>query len=126
MSWTAGSFLLGETSRCPMKTYAYKGETIMNMDSLSLILTVAAFIVGIMLLTGHGEIFMKGGNADVRKKLYDEKKMEKGCGWALIAIGVVSAVDMFTTSLAAEIGYIVAVLIIIIALVYYLRVKCKK
>ena len=51
----------------------------MNMDSLSLILTVAAFIVGIMLLTGHGEIFMKGGNADVRKKLYDEKKMEKGC-----------------------------------------------
>ena len=69
---------------------------------------------------------MKGGNADVRKKLYDEKKMEKGCGWALIAIGVVSAVDMFTTSLAAEIGYIVAVLIIIIVLVYYLRVKCKK
>ena len=52
--------------------------------------------------------------------------MEKGCGWALIAIGVVSAVDMFTTSLAAEIGYIVAVLIIIIALVYYLKVKCKK
>ena len=52
----------------------------MNMDSLGLILTVAAFIVGIMLLTGHGEIFMKGGNADVRKKLYDEKKMEKGCG----------------------------------------------
>ena len=98
----------------------------MNMDSLSLILTVAAFIVGIMLLTGHGEIFMKGGNADVRKKLYDEKKMEKGCGWALIAIGVVSEVDMFTTSLAAEIGYIVAVLIIIIVLVYYLRVKCKK
>ena len=46
-----------------------------NMDSLDLILTVAAFIVGIMLLTGHGDIFMKGGNADVRKKLYDEKKM---------------------------------------------------
>ena len=44
-----------------------------NMDSLDLILTVAAFIVGIMLLTGHGDIFMKGGNADVRKKLYDEK-----------------------------------------------------
>ena len=28
----------------------------MNMDSLSLILTIAAFIVGIMLLTGHGDI----------------------------------------------------------------------
>ena len=58
----------------------------MNMDSLSLILTAAAFIVGIMLLTGHGEIFMKGGNADVRKKLYDEKKLENGCGLSLIHI----------------------------------------
>lgn len=48
-----------------------------NMDSLDLILTVAAFIVGIMLLTGHGDIFMKGGNADVRKKLYDEKRWQR-------------------------------------------------
>ena len=69
----------------------------MNMDSLSLILTIAAFIVGIMLLTGHGDIFLKGGNADIRKKLYDEEKMAKASGVALI-----------------------------IGLVYYLRVKCKK
>ena len=39
----------------------------MNMDSLSLILTIAAFIVGIMLLTGHGDIFLKGGYAYIRK-----------------------------------------------------------
>lgn len=97
-----------------------------NMDSLDLILTVAAFIVGIMLLTGHGDIFMKGGNADVRKKLYDEKKMEKGCGIALILIGVISAVDMFTTGLVFKIAYIVVLLIIIIGLLYFLRVKCKK
>ncbi|MDO5818173.1 MAG: DUF3784 domain-containing protein [Eubacteriales bacterium] len=97
-----------------------------NMDSLDLILTVAAFVVGIMLLTGHGDIFMKGGNADVRKKLYDEKKMEKGCGIALILIGIVSAVDMFTTGMAFKIAYIVILLIIIIGLLYFLRVKCKK
>ena len=94
-----------------------------NMDSLDLILTVAAFIVGIMLLT---DIFMKGGNADVRKKLYDEKKMAKGCGIALILIGVISAVDMFTTGLVFKIAYIVVLLIIIIGLLYFLRVKCKK
>ena len=34
------------------------------MGSLDLILTAAALIVGVMLLTGHGEIFMKGGNAE--------------------------------------------------------------
>ena len=98
----------------------------MNMDSLSLILTIAAFIVGLMLLTGHGDIFLKGGNADIRKKLYDEEKMAKASGVALILIGIVSAVDLFTTALAFKIAYIVALLIIIIGLVYYLRVKCKK
>ena len=98
----------------------------MNMDSLSLILTIAAFIVGIMLLTGHGDIFLKGGNADIRKKLYDEEKMAIASGVALILIGIVSAVDLFTTALAFKIAYIVALLIIIIGLVYYLRVKCKK
>ena len=98
----------------------------MNMDSLSLILTIAAFIVGIMLLTGHGDIFLKVGNADIRKKLYDEEKMAKASGVALILIGIVSAVDLFTTALAFKIAYIVALLIIIIGLVYYLRVKCKK
>ena len=89
------------------------------MGSLDLILTAAALIVGVMLLTGHGEIFMKGGNADVRKKLYDEKKMEKGCGVALILIGIISGIDMFTTSLAAKIGYIVVLLVIVAGLVYY-------
>lgn len=96
------------------------------MDSLDLILIGAAFIVGIMLLTGHGSVFMKGGNAEVRKRLYDEKKMEKGCGIALIMIGIISAIDMSTTGLAFKIGYIVALVIIIAGLIYYLRVKCKK
>ena len=102
-----------------------KGK-VMNFDSLNIILTIAAFIVGIMLLTGHGDIFLKGGNADIRKKLYDEEKMAKASGVALILIGIVSAVDLFTTALAFKIAYIVALLIIIIGLVYYLRVKCKK
>lgn len=49
----------------------------MNFDSLNIILTIAAFVVGIMLLTGHGDIFLKGGNSDISKKLYDEEKMQK-------------------------------------------------
>ena len=49
----------------------------MNMGSLDIFLTVAALVAGVMLLTGHGDVFMKGGNASERKKLYDEKKVQK-------------------------------------------------
>ncbi len=96
------------------------------MGSLDVILTAVALIVGIMLLTGHGAIFMKGGNADVRKKLYDEKKMEKGCGVAMVLIGIVSGINMFFTSFEASVAYIVILLVIVVGLVYYLRKKCRK
>ncbi len=96
------------------------------MDYLDLVLTVAALVIGVMLLTGHGSFFMKGGNSEIRKKLYDEKKMEKGCGIALILIGVLTGIDMLTTEIAFKIGYIVFLLIIIAGLLYYLRVKCRK
>lgn len=96
------------------------------MDYLDLILTVAALVIGVMLLTGHGSVFMKEGNAEIRRKLYDEKKMEKGCGAALILIGILTGFDMFTTGMVFKIGYIVVLLIIIVGLMYYLRVKCRK
>ena len=96
------------------------------MDYLDLILTVAALVIGVMLLTGHGSVFMKGGTAEIRRKLYDEKKMEKGCGAALILIGILTGFDMFTTGMVFKIGYIVVLLIIIVGLMYYLRVKCRK
>ena len=48
----------------------------MNMDSFDMILTIAALVMGVMLLTGHGDILMKGGNAAERKKLYDDKKVQ--------------------------------------------------
>ena len=35
----------------------------MNMDSFDMILTIAALVMGVMLLTGHADILMKGGNA---------------------------------------------------------------
>ena len=38
------------------------------------ILAGAAIIVGIMLLTGHGDIFMKGGNTQLRKANMTRKR----------------------------------------------------
>ncbi len=96
------------------------------MDALDLILTVGAVVIGIMLLTGHGSFFMSGGDAVKRKKLYDEEKMEKASGIALLAIGVVTGIDHFTTTMTAKIVYIVVLVIILAVLIYYLKTKCKK
>ena len=42
--------------------------------SFDFILAGIALIVGIMLLTGHGDIFLKGGNTKLRKKSMMRKK----------------------------------------------------
>ena len=34
-------------------------------QSFDILLTAAALIVGILLLTGHGDFFLKGGNAEL-------------------------------------------------------------
>ena len=61
--------------------------------SFDFLLAGAALIVGILLLTGHGEIFLKGGNTQLRKAKYDEDKMSKGSGVALILIGIMTFID---------------------------------
>lgn len=94
--------------------------------SFDFVLAGAALIVGIMLLTGHGDIFLKGGNTKLRKEKYDEKKMTWGSGVALILIGIVTFIDSYTTSLAAKIGYIIVILAILAGLVLYLKFKCTK
>lgn len=94
--------------------------------SFDFILAGIALIVGIMLLTGHGDILLKGGNTKLRKEKYDEKKMTWGSGVALLLIGVATLIDSYTTSLAAEIIYIIVLIAILGWLVYYLKTKCAK
>ena len=94
--------------------------------SFGLILAVIALVAGIMLLTGHGDILLKGGNTKLRKEKYDEKKMTWGSGVALLLIGVATLIDSYTTSLAAEIIYIIVLIAILGWLVYYLKTKCVK
>ena len=86
--------------------------------SFDFILAGIALIVGIMLLTGHGDIFLKGGNTKLRKEKYDEKKMTKGSG--------VTFIDSYTTSLTAKFIYILAILAILVGFVVYLKKKCIK
>ena len=96
------------------------------MDSFDLILTVAALVIGVMLLTGHGDILMKGGNAAERKRLYDEKKIQLISGVTLLIFGVLTGLDMLIKSYVYDIIYLVLVIVIFIAMVVLIRKKCKK
>ena len=98
----------------------------MNMESFDLILTVAALVMGVMLLTGHGDILMKGGNAAERKRLYDEKKIQLISGVTLLIFGVLTGLDMLIKSYVYDIIYLVLVIVIFIAMVVLIRKKCKK
>lgn len=98
----------------------------MYSTTFDLILTVGSIIIGIMLLAGKGSIFMGGGNAQKRHSEYDEKKMEKASGIALILVGIVTGIDTVTTGAAAKIGYTVALVVIFAGLIIYYRTKCKK
>ena len=96
------------------------------MDSFDLILTIAALVMGVMLLTGHGDVLMKGGNAAERKKLYDEKKIQLVSGVTLLIFGVLTGLDMLIKSYVYDIIYLVLVIVIFIAMVVLIRKKCKK
>ena len=98
----------------------------MNMDSFDMILTIAALVMGVMLLTGHGDVFMKGGNAAERKKLYDDKKVQLVSGVTLLIFGILTGLDMVIKSYVYDIIYLAAVIIIFIIMVVVIRKKCKK
>ena len=95
-------------------------------QSFDIILAIAGVVVGIMLLTGHGEIFMGGGDRKKREQIYDEKKMEKVCGIAILLVGIVTGINAFTTTMAAKIIYLVVLMVILAGMIIYLQKKCKK
>ena len=95
-------------------------------QTFSYVLAIAALVIGVMLLTGHGSVFMKGGNTQARAQKYDEKKMEKFSGICLILIGIATGVDAFTESMAAKIAYVVILFVILAVFLFLLRPKCLK
>ncbi len=95
-------------------------------ETFSYILAIAAVVIGIMLLTGHGSVFMKGGNTQARAKKYDEKKMEKVSGICMLLIGIATGIDAFTTSVTAKIVYVVVLFVILAVFLFLLKTKCRR
>lgn len=90
------------------------------------ILAFGAMIIGILILTGNGEMFLKGGNEELRKKMFDQKKMERATGIGMLLIGIATLIDSFTTGIYAKIIYIGVIVLIFAVLIYYVNKKCKK
>ena len=122
-----GEKAVGLSLRLPgqHKTKEVENKLIMNMDSFDMILTIAALVMGVMLLTG-GDVLMKGGNAAERKKLYDEKKVQKVSGVTMLLFAALTGLDMVVKSYVYDIIYLVVVIIIFIIMVVLIRKKCKK
>ncbi|MDY4693594.1 MAG: DUF3784 domain-containing protein [Blautia sp.] len=97
-----------------------------DMGIFDFLIIVSAFLIGILFLTGHGGVFMKNTRGGKQGQIYDEVRMEKASGIALIILGVLTTIDTFTTGLLAKSLYTVAVLVIFGILIFYIKTKCKK
>ena len=95
-------------------------------ETLDIFITVVSLVVGVMLLTGHGDFFMKGGNADLRKKLYDEEKLQRASGIGLLCYGAVTGINMLFQGFTASIIYFVVILVISAVLIWYECTRCRK
>lgn len=95
-------------------------------ETLDIFITVVSLVVGVMLLTGHWDFFMNGGNADLRKKLYDEEKLQRASGIGLLCYGAVTGINMFFQGFTASIIYFVVILVISAVLIWYIRIRCRK
>lgn len=98
----------------------------MNNRTFDFVLAIGSLLAGILLLTGNGAVLMGGGDTKKRRKQYDEKKMEKASGIALILIGIATGIDSYTTGVIAKVIYTIVLVVIFAALLVYYRTKCKK
>ena len=89
-------------------------------------LAAASIVIGILVLTGHGDLFMRPGREDQRKNVYDRARLEKASGILLIIFGVLTGIDCFTTSPAAKIAYLAALAAAFIVFIIYIKKKCMK
>lgn len=97
-----------------------------SFATFDILITVAAIVIGILLLLGKGDIFMGGKSAADRNKEYDDKKVQKGFGVTLIIVGIATGISALFQTTASYIIYIVVVILAFGGGVYYMRKYCKK
>ena len=94
--------------------------------SFGVVLTIAALVIGVLLLTGHGDFFLSGTGSEERKKVYDMGKVSKASGIAMIGFGIATGIDCLTTTVMAKAVYTICIAIIFAVLIIYIRKYCTK
>ena len=85
-----------------------------------------ALVCGILLLSGHGSILMRGGNEKERNAKYDMKKMERSCGLVAVILGIATLVDSYMNNVAYAIGNMIFVVAMFVGLFIYINKCCRK
>ena len=93
-------------------------------NTLGGILAIGSLVLGILVLTGHGDFIMKGPGSEQRVKEFDMEKLNRVSGLALLGFGIVTGIDCFTHTLPAKIGYLVGIAVIFGLYIYYVQ-KCR-
>ncbi len=95
-------------------------------QGMDILIAAVALICGVLLLTGHGDILLRGGDRQARKSMYDEEKMAKASGLVFVIIGIVTIIDSFLSGVGFKIAYTVIIAILFAGLVFYITKKCRK
>ncbi len=94
-------------------------------NSLGGILAVVSLVMGIMVLTGHGDLFFRGLGENQRRKDYDMEKYTRASGIALLCFAILTGIDCFTTALWQKIAYLVLIILTFAVYLVYIQKKCK-
>ena len=94
-------------------------------SSLGFILTGGALVIGVLILTGNGGFFLKGGKEEQRKKVYDQRRFEIATGVMLLVFALLTGIDCFTQGAFWKVAYVIATVLTFALYVVALRLWCK-
>lgn len=99
----------------------------MDLGIFDWILAIVLLVVGVILVTGHGDSIMGGGQgAEERRRMYDEKRMQKAFGVGFILMAIANVITIFIHSFVISVAYMVFIIVIIVAEIIYVKKYCKK
>ena len=93
---------------------------------LDLIIALFAAGAGVLLLTGHGDLFFSKKADPLRYAGYDMKKFEKPCGIVFILVGILTMADSFIGNYIFSLVYLGLIVLLFVWLFWYYRTKCRK
>lgn len=93
---------------------------------IDLILTIAALVIGILMVLGKGDFFLNDKNAKNRNQIYDMDKVQRGFGVVLIIVGIATGVSAIFSSSMSYMIYTIVVLLAFAGGIIYMRKYCKR